>query len=116
MESHDLPGVDLVLYHKGIPVGVFQPDYLGMLGVHLDNCQLNFDNGTALEIEILGPDKTCVDDKRIPVLVSVNTKGRLGLTIKHVDKFAIDRWRQILKDVFSSAGYKKYYSDDSCYA
>jgi hypothetical protein len=114
MKDKNLPELDLVLYHNDVPVGVFKPDYMGLLGIHVAGCSLNFKKGTALEIEILGPDKTCVDDNRIPVLVSSRTENGLGLRLEHYNSEYLERWRSVLSGIFSFSKYQK--SDNNAVA
>lgn len=108
MKKQNLPDIDLVLYHKDVPVGIFKPGYMGMFGLQIENCPLRFERGEELEIEILGPEKTCVDDNRIPVSVTSISKNGLGVRLDHFNSHHIDRWRVILSDIFSFVKNKKY--------
>lgn len=101
MRKQNLPDIDLVVYHNDVPVGLYKPSYIGMFGLHLESCSLNFDKGTSLEIEVLGPQKTCTDDNRIPVSVASNLDGGMGLRLESFEVEHIDRWESILLDIFS---------------
>lgn len=108
MKKQNLPDIDLVLYHNDVPVGIFKPGYMGMFGLHIENCPLSFERGADLEIEILGPEKTCIDDNRIPVSVTSISKDGLGVRLDHFNSHHIDRWRVILSDIFSYVKNEKY--------
>ncbi|MDH5392491.1 MAG: hypothetical protein OEY11_04800 [Gammaproteobacteria bacterium] len=109
MKKQNLPDIDLVLYHDDVPVGIFKPDYMGMLGLQIKNCSQLFENGTPLEIEVLGPEKTCVDDNRISVSVTSISDDGLGLRLEHHSAEHIERWSSILSDIFSFSKNDKYY-------
>lgn len=111
MNKQNLPDIDLVLYRDDVPVGIFKPDYMGMFGLHIENCPRNFEKGTALEIEILGPGKACNDDNRIPVSVTSISKDGLGVRLDHFNSHHIERWRVILSNIFSFVKNEKYNFD-----
>lgn len=102
--SHD---INLVVYHEDKPAGVFKLDHIGLLGMHVKG-GVSFPKNSQLEIEIMGPNKTCVDNSRVPVVVSSSNSEGTALRLKSYDDEFVQCWARVLSEVYSSFKNRKY--------
>ncbi len=97
-----LDDIKLIVYHDGEQVGVYQPYYIGLLGIFIKHCDLTYPPGTHLEIEIQSiPRDNMFENLRLPVVISSITNKGMGLAPEHYEPFHNRRWKTILNKVMS---------------
>lgn len=102
MKNINYLDIDLVLYHNDKPVNVCKLDYIGLMGMHVKGHSLTYPKNSPLEIEVLGPYKTSIDNSRVPVVVSSNDDEGIGLRLKSYDDELVQSWVALLSEVYSS--------------
>ena len=102
MKFDSLSDIALLLYHRGKAIAVCKPDYVGMLGVHVQSKNIVLPEGCSLEIEVLGPRKKSIESCRIPVVLSASSGDGFSLRLRHFRPDLISCWRAILNRIFFS--------------
>ena len=102
MKEQSLLDINLVLYHNDKPVGVCTLDYIGLLGMRVKGLHLKYPDNRTLEVEVIGPNKMCVDNSRVPVVVSSSDDEGIGLQLESFDEELVQRWSGLLSEVYST--------------
>ena len=107
MLTKNLHDINLLVYQKNKPAGVFKLDHIGLLGMHVTG-GVSFPKNSQLEIEIMGPNKMCVDNSRVPVIVSSSNSAGTALRLNNYDDEFVQFWARVLSEVDYSFKNRKY--------
>jgi len=89
--------VNLILFCDGKPIGVFEADYIGVLGIHLINSRkIAIQKNSNFEMEVEKEWYSDTKCERIPVIVSPSADGGLSIMLKHYDCEHINSWLSIM--------------------
>jgi len=108
MTNPNFSDFKLVVYKEDKPIGIYKPDYIGLLGLHIKDKNVEFAKNGSFEIGVIGPEKMCLDNTRIPVIVSSITENGIGLRLQRYDSVVLERWRSILSTMLSALKNKEY--------
>lgn len=90
--------VNLLVYKNSKPIGVFESNYIGVLGVHVKTRNLNFSKGDNLEIELMKPGKVCFDSPRFPFVTVSCLEDGVSFRHKSFEPMQLDQWLNILNN------------------
>ncbi|MCW8933628.1 MAG: hypothetical protein OQK98_02785 [Gammaproteobacteria bacterium] len=104
MRRNHRSDVNFAIYDKGELTEIIQPDHIGLIGVglHVDDLNYDYPKDKTLEIGMIGSNKMCQDENRVPVIVSLNDGYSLGLRLKDFNADKVERWSKILDQVYNA--------------
>ena len=93
--------INFAIYDHGKIAEIIKPDYIGLIGIHVNNMNHIYPKNMALEIGMIGPNKVCQDEYRVPVVVSLSDTSELALRLKDFDADKVKQWSEILNEIYS---------------
>jgi len=99
MINKHIRNVNFAIFDEGNLIEIVEPDHIGLIGIHTKTINNNYPKNKVLEIGVIGPDKVCKDEHRVPVIVSLSNSDGLGLRLKDFDGEKVKRWSKILDEL-----------------
>jgi len=93
--------VNFAIYDKGKLTEIVQPDHIGLIGIHAKKSNHVYPKNKVLEICVIGPNKICQDEYRVPVIVSLSDDNGLALRLEEFNADKVKQWSKILNEVYS---------------
>ena len=101
MTSKYTSNVNFAIYDQGQITEIITPDHIGLIGIHTNDINHVYPKNKVLEIGVIGPNKICKDEYRLPVVVSLSDTDGLALRLRYFDDDKIKQWSEILNVVYS---------------